>query len=152
MARVTVEDCVTKVPNRFNLVLLASQRARALAGGVPPTLEKENDKNPVIALREIAEGTIEVENLHQLVVSGLQKHVEVDEPEDDSVAILAAAEKEWAGVLSDSPCEPAKAAKASRNTPVETAPQDGDAEVIADSAVADLEIGGVEADPKPDDA
>ena len=152
MARVTVEDCVTKVPNRFDLVLLASQRARALAGGVPPTLEKENDKNPVIALREIAEGTIEVDNLRQLVVSGLQKHVEVDEPEDDSVAILAAAEKEWAGVNNDSPCEPKQAAKAPSVTPAETAAKDSDAEILAESAVADLEIGGVEADPKPDDA
>ncbi len=96
MARVTVEDCVTKVPNRFELVLLASQRARDLSSGTSPTLERENDKNPVIALREIAEGTIDLEELHNSMVFVLQKYVEVDEPEDDSMAILAVAEKEWA--------------------------------------------------------
>ncbi len=101
MARVTVEDCVTKVPNRFELVLLATQRGRELSSGAQPTVERENDKNPVIALREIAEGTIEPEELKQTLISSLQRHVEADEPEDDSVAILAAAEKEWAGVNTD---------------------------------------------------
>ncbi len=101
MARVTVEDCVTKVPNRFELVLLATQRGRELSSGAQPTLERENDKNPVIALREIAEETIQTDELRQMLISSLQRHVEVDEPEDDSVAILAAAEKEWAGVNTD---------------------------------------------------
>ncbi len=101
MARVTVEDCVTKVPNRFELVLLATQRGRELSSGAQPTLERENDKNPVIALREIAEGTIQTEDLRRMLISSLQRHVEIDEPEDDSVAILAAAEKEWAGVNVD---------------------------------------------------
>ena len=101
MARVTVEDCVTKVPNRFELVLLATQRGRELSSGAQPTLERENDKNPVIALREIAEGTIQTEDLRRMLISSLQRHVEIDEPEDDSVAILAAAEKEWAGVNTD---------------------------------------------------
>ncbi len=101
MARVTVEDCVTKVPNRFELVLLATQRGRELASGAQPSLERENDKNPVIALREIAEGTIQTDDLRAMLISSLQRHVEIDEPEDDSVAILAAAEKEWAGVNTD---------------------------------------------------
>ncbi len=101
MARVTVEDCVTKVPNRFELVLLATQRGRELASGAQPTLERENDKNPVIALREIAEGTIQTDDLRASLIASLQRHVEIDEPEDDSVAILAAAEKEWAGVNAD---------------------------------------------------
>ncbi len=101
MARVTVEDCVTKVPNRFELVLLATQRGRELSSGAQPTLERENDKNAVIALREIAEETIQTDELRQMLISSLQRHVEVDEPEDDSVAILAAAEKEWAGVDTD---------------------------------------------------
>ncbi len=101
MARVTVEDCVTKVPNRFELVLLASQRARDLSAGTTPTLERENDKNPVIALREIAEATIDLEELHDSLVFVLQKYVEVDEPEDDSMAILARAEKEWAEFTGD---------------------------------------------------
>lgn len=103
MARVTVEDCVVKVPNRFELVLLASQRARDLSAGATETLERENDKNPVVALREIAEETIGLEELHDGLVSSLQKYVEIDEPEDDSMAILAAAEKEWAGVTGDAP-------------------------------------------------
>ena len=101
MARVTVEDCVTKGPNRFELVLLATQRGRELASGAQPTLERENDKNAVIALREIAEETIAPDELKQTLIASLQRHVEADEPEDDSVAILAAAEKEWAGVNTD---------------------------------------------------
>ena len=103
MARVTVEDCIVKIPNRFKLVLLASQRARDLSAGAEETVERENDKNPVVALREIADETISLGELDESLVSGLQKYVEIDEPEDDSMAILAAAEKEWAGVTSDSP-------------------------------------------------
>ena len=102
MARVTVEDCILKVPNRFELVVLASQRARDLASGSEETVDRDNDKNPVVALREIAEGTIDIEELKNQVILDLQKYVETDEPEDDSTAILAAAEKEWAGVLGDS--------------------------------------------------
>ncbi len=98
MARVTVEDCVIKVPNRFELVLLAGKRARDLSSGATETVELENDKNPVIALREIAEETISLEELNDALIFGLQKYVEMDEPEDDSMAILAAAEKEWSGV------------------------------------------------------
>ena len=98
MARVTVEDCILTIPNRFELVLLASQRARDLASGSEETLDRDNDKNPVVALREIAEETIEIEELKDQVIFGLQKYAEADEPEDDSTAILAAAEKEWADV------------------------------------------------------
>jgi DNA-directed RNA polymerase subunit omega len=105
MARVTVEDCVVRVPSRFELVLIASRRARDLSAGATPTLEREDDKNPVIALREIAEESVELETLRQAMVSNLQKHVEVDEPEDDSIAILAAAEKEWAGFAGEIPRE-----------------------------------------------
>ena len=101
MARVTVEDCILKVPNRFDLVLLAAQRARELSSGATTTLERENDKNPVIALREIAEGAVDVDELREKLIFGLQKHVEVDEPEDDSMSILTAAEKEWAGLSGD---------------------------------------------------
>ena len=83
MARVTVEDCVLKIPNRFDLVMLAAQRARNIASGAPLTVEKDNDKSPVIALREIAEETIDLEALGENLVKGLQKHVETDEPEED---------------------------------------------------------------------
>jgi DNA-directed RNA polymerase subunit omega len=90
MARVTVEDCVLKVPNRFNLVLLSAQRAREIAGGGELTVERDNDKNPVVALREIAEGSIDLDNVRQDLIASLQKHVESDEPEDDAMELLAA--------------------------------------------------------------
>ena len=101
MARVTVEDCILKVPTRFELVLLASQRARDLTSGAEETLDRDNDKNPVVALREIAEETVPVEELKDDLIFGLQKYVDADEPEDENTAILAAAEKEWADVLTE---------------------------------------------------
>ena len=82
MARVTVEDCVLKVPNRFELVLLAAQRAREITSGAPLSIDRDDDKNPVIALREIAEDTIELDHLQDSLVRGMQKHVEIDEPEE----------------------------------------------------------------------
>src|SRR5438874_8678611 len=82
MARVTVEDCVVKVPNRFELVLLAAQRAREITSGAPLTLDRDDDKNPVIALREIAEDTIQHDHLQDALIRGMQKHVEMDEPEE----------------------------------------------------------------------
>lgn len=85
MARVTVEDCVLKVPNRFELVLMAAQRARDISSGGQLTVERDNDKNPVVALREIAEDTVELDHLRNSLVTGLQKHVEVDEPEEDEM-------------------------------------------------------------------
>src|SRR5260370_15594719 len=83
MARVTVEDCILKIPNRFELVLLAAQRARDVASGEAITLERDNDKNPVVALREIADETIGLEQVKNSLIKGMQKHVEVDEPEED---------------------------------------------------------------------
>lgn len=97
MARVTVEDCVQQVPNRFELVMLAAQRARAVSAGAPLTVDRDNDKNPVVALREIADQTVNLNTLRQSLVSGLQKHVEVDEPEEDNMAMLMTG-AEWAGV------------------------------------------------------
>jgi DNA-directed RNA polymerase subunit omega len=82
MARVTVEDCVLKVPNRFELVLVASQRAREITAGAPLTLDRDDDKNPVVALREIADDTVQVERLQDSLIRGMQKHVEIDEPEE----------------------------------------------------------------------
>ncbi len=89
MARVTVEDCITKISNRFELVMLAAQRARSISAGVPLTVEKDNDKNPVIALREIAEETVDLKDLEDSLIKGLQKHVEMEEPEEDEVDYLA---------------------------------------------------------------
>jgi DNA-directed RNA polymerase subunit omega len=81
MARITVEDCVDKVPNRFQLVLLAAHRARMIANGSPLSLDRENDKNPVVALREIADEHISPGDLNEDLIHSLQKYVEVDEPE-----------------------------------------------------------------------
>ena len=88
MARITVEDCVEKLPNRFELVMLAAHRARAIAEGAPLTVERDNDKDPVVALREIAEGTIPVEELREQAIMSYQRHVEIDEPEEDNMALL----------------------------------------------------------------
>ena len=82
MARVTVEDCVLKVPNRFELVLLAAQRAREITSGAPLSLDRDDDKNPVVALREIADETIQLANLTESHGRGMQKHIEIDEPEE----------------------------------------------------------------------
>ena len=85
MARVTVEDCVDKVSNRFELVLLASHRGRSISAGSPITVERDNDKNPVIALREIADKTVSPEDIKEDLIHSMQKYVEVDEPEPDAV-------------------------------------------------------------------
>lgn len=96
MARVTVEDCILKVPNRFELVLLTAQRARDISAGAPLTVDRDNDKTTVVSLREIADATVEVENLRTALIQGLQKTVDFDEPEDD--AEMQAIEIELAGV------------------------------------------------------
>jgi DNA-directed RNA polymerase subunit omega len=85
MARVTVEDCVTKIPNRFELVLIAGQRARDISAGAGLTLDRDNDKNPVVALREIADELVPLDLLKNSLIQSLQKHVEVDEPEEDEM-------------------------------------------------------------------
>jgi DNA-directed RNA polymerase subunit omega len=90
MARVTVEDCVDKVSNRFELVLLAAHRARAIANGSALTIEPENDKNPVLALREIAEETVAPDDVRESLIHSIQKNVEVDEPETGSAPLLTA--------------------------------------------------------------
>ena len=87
MARVTVEDCIDKVENRFDLVLLASHRARMVSSGSQITIERDNDKNPVVALREIAEKNISPEDLKEDLIHSLQQYVEVDEPEPDAPLI-----------------------------------------------------------------
>jgi len=89
MARVTVEDCIDKVDNRFELVLLAAHRARTIASGASILVPRDNDKNPVVALREIAEEKLTPEDLKEELIHSLQKHVEVDEPEQETVPLLA---------------------------------------------------------------
>jgi DNA-directed RNA polymerase subunit omega len=92
MARVTVEDCIDKVDNRFELVLLAGHRARQISQGAPITIDRDNDKNPVVALREIAEETLSPGDLKEDLIHSLQKHVEVDEPEVDGHDMIERAE------------------------------------------------------------
>ena len=88
MARVTVEDCIDKVENRFELVLLASHRARMIAGGAQLTVDRDRDKNPVVALREIADQHLTPDDLKEDLIHSMQKYVEVDEPEAEPVALL----------------------------------------------------------------
>ena len=92
MARVTVEDCVDKVPNRFELVMLAAHRAREITAGSAATVDSDNDKNPVVALREIADETQPAEALRERMIESLQTQIEVDMPEDDDMAALMNAE------------------------------------------------------------
>jgi DNA-directed RNA polymerase subunit omega len=90
MARVTVEDCIDKVENRFELVMLASHRSRMIASGASITIDRDNDKNPVVALREIADATIIPDDLKEDLIHSLQKYVEVDEPEPEAIAAITA--------------------------------------------------------------
>src|SRR5690554_3470708 len=89
MARVTVEDCVDKIPNRFDLVLLAAQRAREISGGAELTVDRDRDKNPVVALREIAEPTVRPKVLHESLVQSLQRVLPDEEDEADEIGSLA---------------------------------------------------------------
>ena len=92
MARVTVEDCVDKVPNRFELVMLAAHRAREISTGGSITVDRDNDKNPVVSLREIAEETQTADELRERLIEANQTQIEVDEPEEDQMALLMGAE------------------------------------------------------------
>ena len=105
MARVTVEDCVEKIPNRFELVAIAAQRARQISAGAALTIERDNDKNPVISLREVADETVDIKELKEDLIKSLQRHVEQDEPEDDLVDDLAIRQEMGAGSTSDNEIE-----------------------------------------------
>ncbi len=123
MARVTVEDCVVRVPNRFDLVMLASRRARDIHSGAPLAVDRDNDKNPVVALREIADDSVDLKHLHNSLIQGLQKHVEVDEPEEE--VTFGAIEGEFAGIA-----EQAASAEAGE---VEAVEPEGEEEIEADA-------------------
>ena len=134
MARVTVEDCIVRIPNRFELVMLASRRARAISAGEPLEVEPDNDKVPVIALREIGDGKIDLDALRTLLILGLQKQIEMDEPEEDNMAALMSG-KEWSeaigageGAETDGkeivPVEPGEEMGGSANADEQPAPAD----------------------------
>lgn len=123
MARVTVEDCILKIPNRFELVALAAQRSRTISAGAPLSVDRDNDKNPVVALREIADETIELGELKDSVVRSMQKHVEIDEPEEeDPIELMAGAAM-------------AGEAEGFEPAPSVEAPEDDDADDVDDDEV-----------------
>ena len=94
MARVTVEDCIERIPNRFELVMLASKRARDIHSGATLTIDRDNDKNPVVSLREIADETQSAGELRERMIESHQTQIEVDEPEEDAMALLMGAEQD----------------------------------------------------------
>jgi DNA-directed RNA polymerase subunit omega len=97
MARVTVEDCVLQVPNRFELVMLSAHRARALGSGAELRVERDRDKNPVVALREVAEQKLDLGGLEESLIKGLQKRIEPDQPEEEVVELMAGEQQNWIG-------------------------------------------------------
>ena len=97
MARVTVEDCITKIPNRFDLVLVASQRAREIGGGAALTVDRDNDKNSVVSLREIADETVSIEALREALVKSHQKVIEFDDENEEIIDVMDG-ESEWANI------------------------------------------------------
>src|SRR5471030_381694 len=101
MARVTVEDCILQIPNRFELVLLAGHRARALASGAELKVERDRDKNPVVALREIAEQKLDLGGLEEALIKGLQKRIEPEQPEEEVVELMAGETQNWIGGMDD---------------------------------------------------
>lgn len=137
MARVTVEDCVLKVPNRFELVMLASRRARAVSAGAALTVERDNDKNPVIALREIAKGSVELKDLKESLIKDQQKHVEFDQPEEEEID-LSAIQQKMSGEL-------AKAVAEAKPEPMLEDEEGDGAELGAGAATdADADLAGIE--------
>jgi DNA-directed RNA polymerase subunit omega len=97
MARVTVEDCIVQIPNRFELVMLSAHRARSLASGAELRIERDRDKNPVVALREIAEKKLDLGALEESLIKGLQKRIEPDQPEEEVVELMAGEQQNWIG-------------------------------------------------------
>jgi len=132
MARVTVEDCVVKIPNRFELVAMAAQRARNISAGAALTVDRDNDKNPVVALREIAEETVPLEELEESVIKGLQTYVEMDEPEEDEMDLLAIQQE----------LNPGLAEEGGDSAVVINGFQDSEEAIMADSAGEVMSIGG----------
>ena len=148
MARVTVEDCVVKIPNRFDLVMVAAQRARDIAAGAPLTVDRDNDKNPVVALREIAEESVVIENLEDSLIKGLQKHVESDEPEEDEMDLLAI-QQELGISVADAPI--ARLADDADDGDEVEAAGSGQFEDIDEKEIADIEDPSLDADGGADE-
>ena len=138
MARVTVEDCILKVPNRFELVLLSSQRAREISSGAQMMVEKDNDKNPVISLREIADTDISLDELRDSLIRNHQKVLEVEEDEEDIIDMMDG-EQDTAAVEAEQAHDTEQAiARGDLHEEVHT-PEESPAEDPAGNPVADEE-------------
>jgi DNA-directed RNA polymerase subunit omega len=135
MARVTVEDCVTKIPNRFELVVAAAQRARNIGAGAPLNIERDNDKNTVVALREIAEEAIDLDDLKDLMIKGMQKHEEKDDPEDD-IMDYDTIQREMGGEIGD-----ADPKAETREDVLSVSPPEGEIEAAPTDAPKEAEAG-----------
>lgn len=137
MARVTVEDCILKVPNRFELVMLASHRAREIGSGAPLMVERDNDKNPVISLREIADTDISLETLGESLIRNHQKVIEIEEDEEEILDVMEG-ENEWAAVASGA----AESEAANAGLQEEPFDEEDEAETpAANNAAADVDAG-----------
>lgn len=143
MARVTVEDCVLKIPNRFDLVLMAAQRARDITSGAALTIDRDDDKNPVVALREIADETVPLESLSEALVKGHQKLAEIDEADEEIIELMAG-EEEWlqAGVAPQA----AVGSDEESTFGIEVADDAETEDAEEEDGRGDLEIGGTEDD------
>jgi DNA-directed RNA polymerase subunit omega len=135
MARVTVEDCILKIPNRFELVLLSSQRAREIGSGAQLMVDRDNDKNPVVALREIADTEISLDNLRDALIKNHQKVIEVEEDEEDIIDVMEG-ESEWAQVANQAAETEVEGAGMQEETGEEAAAE----ETPADDADAEVEV------------
>jgi DNA-directed RNA polymerase subunit omega len=140
MARVTVEDCIVKVPNRFDLALYAAHRARQLSSGAALSVERDNDKNPVVALREIADDKVDLPGMREEIIRGLQKHVDVDEPVEDADQLAV---EESVATL-----EGAGASAEPEPEPEETSEEETDLESMVEGDI-ESEIGGI-GSPEPE--
>ncbi len=147
MARVTVEDCIDKVPNRYELVMVSTQRAKDISTGAPIMVARDNDKNPVVALREIAEEKVSIDDLQRSLVIGLQKYVEVEEPDEEEMEIVAAEkeladlDEQFSGLLIDN--------ELSDNMQIRGADEDVDFDASLDDA--DIDDAADDADMLDDD-
>ena len=145
MARVTVEDCIDKVPNRYELLMVAAQRAKDIEAGAPLTVDRDNDKNSVVALREIAGETVSIEELQKSLVLGLQKYVEVEEPEEEEMEIMAAEkelsdlDEQFTGLLPQTEIDDNMQIHGGDDDALDL---DADADTDTDADLSDVDMGG----------
>lgn len=145
MARVTVEDCIDKVPNRYELLMVAAQRAKDIEAGAPLTVDRDNDKNSVVALREIAGETVSIEDLQKSLVLGLQKYVEVEEPEEEEMEIMAAEkelsdlDEQFTGLLPQTEIDDNMQIHGGDDDALDL---DADADTDTDADLSDVDMGG----------